>query len=92
MAPSASDNDDGGGRKNGLIIPAGVSLNGINDFVEVRQIEEWDLKPVEVGNTNDFEGKVTIRREPVNESDKCDSFEIEYDCRLRLSSKTQDYY
>ena len=79
------------GQRDG-IIPKDVGLNGMNDFVEVRQIEEWDLKPIDVGITNEFEGKVTVRREPVNECDKCDSFEIEYDCILKLASKAEEYY
>ena len=74
------------------ILPKNTPLNGVNDFIEVRQIEEWDLKPVEEGNINELEGIVKIRREPVNIDDKCDTFEIQYDCILKLSPNTQDYY
>merc|ERR1712154_75977 len=69
------------------IIPDNIPLNGINDFIQIRQIVEWDLKPIEVGKTNEFKGTVTIRREPVNADDICDSFEIEYECILKLSNK-----
>eukprot|EP01083_Nonionella_stella_P185337 675620_1 len=88
MVPSkTNDKRDG-------IVPNNAPLNGVNDFIQIQQIEEWDLKPVEVGNLNEFEGKVTIRREPVNDSDvdACDPFQIQYDCILKLQSKVEDYY
>ena len=74
------------------IIPQNVPLNGVNDFVQIRQTEEWDLKPIIKEKTNELEGTVKIRREPVNIDDKCDSFEIEYDCILKLATNSEDYY
>ena len=74
------------------ILPQNVGLNGLNDFIQVKQTEEWNLKPVESGKTNELEGTIKIRREPVNIDDKCDSFEIEYQCILKLASNPEQYY
>ena len=76
------------------VIPKEVELNGVNDFVQIRQIEEWDLKPVEKGNIQQLVGTVTVRREPVHESmdSDCKPFEIEYECKVKLSGQSTDYY
>mmetsp|Transcript_11299 Transcript_11299/g.17153 ORF Transcript_11299/g.17153 Transcript_11299/m.17153 type:complete len:520 (-) Transcript_11299:73-1632(-) len=74
------------------IIPDSVELTGMNEFVPVRQIEEWDLKPSEVGKINELSGKIKIRREPVHEQDQCHAFELEYDCILKLGSNDEGYF
>lgn len=91
MAPRDSKYDSN--NKDSInILPQNVGLNGVNDFIEIKQTEEWNLKPMEEGQMNELEGTVKIRREPVNIDDKCDSFEIEYDCILKLGSQPEDYY
>ena len=74
------------------ILPQNIGLNGVNDFIQIKQTEEWNLKPMESGKLNELEGTIKIRREPVNIDDKCDSFEIEYQCILKLASNPEQYY
>ena len=90
MAPSRRR----GGGPMDSVIPKEVELNGVADFVQIRQIEEWRLEPVEKGNVNELSGTVTVRREPVgNDTDsEFKAFEIEYDAKVKLSAKTLDYF
>eukprot|EP01084_Bolivina_argentea_P043878 80797_1 len=88
MAPYKSTNK---ANKNNNIIPNNCPLNIIDDFIQIRQIEEWDLKPIEKGNTNEFKGKIIVKREPVDVNHKFDTFSIEYDCILKLG-KAENYF
>ncbi len=67
-------------------------LLAVDDFVQIRQIEEWRLLPDRRGDHRHLSGTVTVRREPVDPKDaeQFPPFQIEYDAKVKLSEKTLD--